>query len=304
MEARVLDRALPATAERSSAPLSYSVTKQTHSIPSANTPWADTSLADGLWQRLQQEAQEQTDAVLAPLLRDIVLEQANLGHALSRLIARKFADEQIHKQALEELVRSFFLACPQALESVAADLHSIRQRDPAVTEYLTPLLFFKGFQAVQAHRVAHWLWQEKRRALAHCIQGRASELFAVDIHPGAVLGQRIMFDHGTGIVVGETAVIEDDVALLQNVTLGGTGKESGDRHPKIRRGVLIGTGAKILGNIEIGEGAKIGAGAIVIKPVEPFTTVVGNPARAVGPRHTNLPSLTMDQSLPALNYVI
>ena len=170
MEARVLDRALPATAERSSAPLSYSVTKQTHSIPSANTPWADTSLADGLWQHLQQEAQEQTDAVLAPLLRDIVLEQANLGHALSRLIARKFADEQIHKQALEELVRSFFLACPQALESVAAAFHPIRQRHPAVKAFLTSLLFCQGFQTLQAHRVVHLLCQANRPALAQRIQ--------------------------------------------------------------------------------------------------------------------------------------
>lgn len=261
-------------------------------------------VAEDLWQVMRQEARDQKDLVLGGLLEDSVLNRACIGEAIARLISLKFCNELVRREELEDVVRAFFLARPMAEEGVAADLCSIRERDPAAADYITPFLFFKGFQAVQAHRVAHWLWHDGRRLLARYIQGRASELFAVDIHPGARLGQRIMFDHGTGIVVGETAVIEDDVALLQNVTLGGTGKENGDRHPKVRRGALIGTGAKVLGNIEIGEGAKVGAGAIVLKSVEPFTTVVGNPARPVGPRHTGLPSLTMDQSIPPLNYVI
>lgn len=257
-----------------------------------------------LWQTMRKEARLNADMVLVGLIRSCILDQPDLAGGLARLLSSKFAGEMVPAQVLEVLIRDFFLTWPGAVETVAADLRSIRERDPAAVDHITPFLFFKGFQAVQAHRVAHWLWQENRKFLARYIQGRASELFAVDIHPAAKLGKRIMFDHGTGIVVGESAVVEDDVALLQNVTLGGTGKEGGDRHPKVRRGALIGTGAKVLGNIEIGEGARIGAGAIVLKSVEPYTTVVGNPARPVGKKHTGLPSLTMDQSLPAVDYVI
>ncbi len=185
-----------------------------------------------------------------------------------------------------------------------ADLIAVRDRDPACPDLLTPFLFFKGYQAIEAYRFAHFLWRRGRTHLARHLQSRAAEVFAVDIHPAARMGRGILLDHGTGIVVGETAIIEDDVSMLQGVTLGGTGKHGGDRHPKIRRGVLIGAGAKVLGNIEVGEGAKVGAGSIVLEDVPPFTTVVGNPARAVGQRHTYMPGLTMDQGLPPLDYAI
>jgi serine O-acetyltransferase len=181
---------------------------------------------------------------------------------------------------------------------VRADLRAVRDRDPACRRLSTPLLYFKGFHALEAHRVAHVLWGRERRGLARFFQNRASEAFGVDIHPAARIGRGIFIDHGTGVVVGETAVIEDDVSLLQQVTLGGTGKETGDRHPKVRAGVLISAGAKILGNIEIGEGAKIGAGSVVLKDVPPHTTAVGVPARIVGSPPEAQPALEMDQSVP------
>ncbi|WP_254454871.1 serine O-acetyltransferase [Acetobacter estunensis] len=278
--------------------------------PASNSIATDISqidayeLATALWLVMHEEARRETDPVLFQLIQRSILHQPDLGTALGHLLAFKFGNELVSADALTHLMQDFLAARPDAIERTAADLCSIRARDPAATNHLTPFLFFKGFQTVQAHRLANWLWHDGRSTLARHIQGRASELFAVDIHPGATIGQRVMFDHGTGIIVGETAVIEDDVALLQNVTLGGTGKESGKRHPKVRRGALIGTGAKVLGNIEIGEGARVGAGAIVLKDVAPFSTVVGNPARAVGTRHATLPALTMDQSIPAPDYVI
>lgn len=256
------------------------------------------------WEIMRSEARTHKDPVLKGLLRPGILDQPDFATALAFLLSRKLGGDLLSTATIFALAREFQGNQPLAVDMAAADLASIRERDPAAAGFLVPFMFFKGFHAIQSYRIAHWLWQENRRSLAHYIQSRASELFAVDIHPAAQLGQRIIFDHGTGIVVGETAVIEDDVALLQNVTLGGTGKENGDRHPKIRRGALIGTGAKVLGNIEIGEGAKVGAGSVVLKSVAPFTTVVGNPARVVGVRHEGLPSLTMDQTLPPLEYEI
>lgn len=265
-----------------------------------NPPYATT----GMWEAIRAEARVQRDPLVRDLVRPAILDQPDFASALAFLLARKLGGDLVPRAAAFALIRDFQCSRPLAVDMAAADLVSIRERDPAATDHLIPLLFFKGFHAIQAYRLAHWLWQDDRRTLAQSVQSRVSELFAVDIHPAARLGQRIMFDHGTGIVVGETAVIEDDVALLQNVTLGGTGKEGGDRHPKIRRGALIGAGAKVLGNIEIGEGAKVGAGSVVLKSVEPFATVVGNPARVVGVRHEEFSSLTMDQTLPPLEYEI
>ncbi|MDG6093516.1 serine O-acetyltransferase [Acetobacter sp. AN02] len=253
---------------------------------------------------MQNEARLYGDPFLAGLVRSCILDQPDIATGLARLLSSKFDSSLMPGRSVEDLIQEFYRTHPDTLEKTAADLVSVRERDPAASDLITPFLFFKGFHALQAHRVAHWLWHDNRTVAARFIQGRASELFAVDIHPAARLGQRIMFDHGTGIVIGETTIIEDDVALLQNVTLGGTGKENGDRHPKVRKGALIGTGAKILGNIEIGEGARVGAGAVVLKSVDTYTTVVGNPARPVGKRHENLPSLTMDQALPPEDYVI
>ncbi|WP_415492226.1 serine O-acetyltransferase [Acetobacter sp.] len=258
-----------------------------------------------LWQQMTEQACSCNDPLVRGLLATGVRSHSDFASALAALLGRKLGDRSVAAAALGELVQEGFDAAPDLVCAAAADLLAIRERDPACPDFVTPFLFFKGYQAVQTYRVAHWLWHEGRRHLALHLQSRASELFGVDIHPAAHLGRRILFDHGSGIVVGETSVIEDDVSILQNVTLGGTGKHSGDRHPKVRRGVLIGAGAKVLGNIEIGEGAKIGAGSIVLEPVPPFTTVVGNPARKVGTRHVgSMPALNMDQTLPPIDYII
>ena len=170
-------------------------------------------------------------------------------------------------------------------------------RDPACERLIEPILYFKGFHAIQTHRLANWLWRHGRRDFALYLQSRASEVFQTDIHPQVPLGRGLFFDHATGIVIGATAVIDDDVSILQGVTLGGTGKESGDRHPKIRKGVLIGAGAKILGNIEVGRCARVAAGSVVLRPVPPNTTVAGVPARVVGEAGCAEPSRSMDQLL-------
>ncbi|KFL90205.1 Serine acetyltransferase [Acetobacter malorum] len=257
-----------------------------------------------LWQEMVEQACVCHDPLVRGLLATGIRSHADFASALAALLGRKLGDRSVAADALAELVKESFDAQPEIVCAAAADMVAIRERDPACPDYVTPFLFFKGFHAVQSYRVAHWLWRAGRRHLALHLQSRGSELFGVDIHPAARLGRRILFDHGTGIVVGETSIIEDDVSILQEVTLGGTGKHSGDRHPKVRRGVLIGAGAKVLGNIEVGEGAKIGAGSIVLESVPPFTTVVGNPARKVGTRHSGMPALSMDQMLPPIDYII
>jgi serine O-acetyltransferase len=265
-----------------------------------------TAESRDVWSTVRDEAVAaiEHDRVMAEGIRDTVLQHDNFGDALAHRLARKLADYAITIETLEGMLCEALSADPGIEAAALADLTAVRDRDPACPDLLTPFLFFKGYQAIQAYRFGNWLWKRGRIHLASHIQSRSSEVFAVDIHPAARLGQGILLDHGTEVVVGETAVIDDDVSMLQGVTLGGTGKQCGDRHPKIRRGVLIGAGAKILGAITVGEGAKVGAGSIVLENVPAYTTVVGNPARPVGVRHTSLPALTMDQSLPPLDYVI
>ena len=188
-------------------------------------------------------------------------------------------------------------ANPEWSKTLRVDMQAVYDRDPACERYIDPLLYFKGFHAIQTHRLAHWLWNTGRRDFALYLQSRMSAIFQVDIHPAVKMGQGIFFDHATGIVIGMTAVIEDDVSILQGVTLGGTGKETGDRHPKIRRGVLIGAGAEILGNIEVGCCSKVAAGSVVLKPVPNGVTVAGVPARIVGEAGCAEPSRSMDQLL-------
>jgi len=189
------------------------------------------------------------------------------------------------------------VSAPEIMTAVLADICAVRDRDPAVQYCAIPLLYLKGFHAIQGYRVAHWLWGRGRFALARYLQNQISVVFGVDVHPGAKIGKGILFDHATSIVIGETAVVGDDVSILQSVTLGGTGNETGDRHPKIGEGVLIGAGAKVLGNIEVGVGAKIGAGSVVLQPVPPHTTVVGVPAKIVGRPECEKPSLNMKQGI-------
>jgi len=259
-----------------------------------------------LWASIRQEGVEaaEHDAAVAPIITRALLRYGSLADGLAHRLAMKLASEELTAEAVTAVIADALAEDSGIVRAAATDLMAVRDRDPACPDLITPFLFLKGFHALQSYRVSHFLWQRGRRHLAQHLQSRSSEVLGVDIHPAARLGCGIMIDHATGLVIGETAVVEDDVSMLQGVTLGGTGKQCGDRHPKIRRGVLIGAGAKVLGNIEVGEGAKIGAGSIVLEPVAPHTTVVGVPARPIGDRLTTLPALTMDQTLPPPEYAI
>jgi len=256
-------------------------------------------MTEELWQQLRTEAEAviQEEPLLASYVYACVLNHDSLESALSFILANKLSDDVMPVVTMRELFDNAFSTSPDNIEHAAFDIKAVYERDAAICGYLPVILYLKGFQSIQVHRLAHFLWKNDRKELALFIQSRNSEVFSVDIHPACVMGRGIMFDHATGIVVGETSVIEDNVSILQQVTLGGTGNEQGDRHPKIRSGVLISTGAKVLGNIEIGEGAKIGAGSVVLNDVEAHTTVVGVPARTVGKPGSEAPAQTMQQNI-------
>jgi len=255
---------------------------------------------DPIWSAIRAEAtaEEQGGSCLHLFLNKTILEMPSLEDALSGMISSKLATDCIGVDRMRSLVLQAFEACPAIRLAIRRDLLAIVDRDPVAGGFLKPFVFFKGFQALQTHRVAHWHWHHQGRLLATYLQNRASEIFSVDVHPAARIGSGILMDHATGIVVGETSVIEDNVSILHEVTLGGTGKQSGDRHPKVREGVLIGAGAKILGNVEIGKGSKIGAGSVVLDSVPPHCTVAGVPARIVARRTTSVPAMEMDQQFP------
>jgi serine O-acetyltransferase len=251
------------------------------------------------WTKLDEEARlsVQTEPLLASYVYACILNHGSLGSALSFILANKLSDEVMPAIAVRELFEAAYREDPDMILNAISDMQAVYDRDAATNSYLPILLFLKGYQSIQVHRLAHFLWNKGRKTLALFIQSRNSEVFGVDIHPACVMGKGIMFDHATGIVIGETTVIEDDVSIMQSVTLGGTGNETGDRHPKIRSGVMISTGAKVLGNIEIGTGAKVGAGSVVLSDVEPHTTVVGVPAHRVGKPCSENPARTMIQSV-------
>jgi serine O-acetyltransferase len=254
---------------------------------------------DRIWTRIREEAAQDAgrEPMLASFLYTVVLNHESLEDALSFILASKLDGVAVGAPTLRDLIDAALEAEPLIGAAARADLQAVVARDPACRGYAVPLLYFKGFQAIQAYRVAHHYWRAERHALALYLQSRISEVFGVDIHPGARIGKGILVDHATSIVIGETAVVEDDVSMLHEVTLGGTGKHGGDRHPKIRRGVMIGAGAKVLGNIVVGEGAKIGAGSVVVRDVQQHCTVAGVPARPVGHPAVALPALEMDQSI-------
>ncbi len=260
------------------------------------------SLCDPIWSALRAQALElaQNEPSLASLAHATILNHELLEDALSYHLARKIGSEEVSAMLAREIFEQALDADPDIGEAVRADLSAVFERDAACHSYVEAFLFFKGFHALQCHRIAHWLWLKGRTTLAHFLQSRVSELFAVDIHPAARIGRGIMMDHATGIVIGETAIVEDDVSMLHGVTLGGSGKETGDRHPKIRRGVLLSAGAKVLGNIEVGENSRVGAGSVVIYPVPPNCTVAGVPARVVGCAGSERPSQTMDHRIESL----
>jgi serine O-acetyltransferase len=259
----------------------------------------DTGVSDPLWDELQNCARSTAslEPSLAPLLDEFVLMHSTFECALAMRLGAKLVYHSGRDGHLQEIFQEAFSDDPVIGQKIRCDLRAAVARDPACDTILTPFLWYKGFQAIACYRVAHWLWTRQRPHFARYLQSLISEVFAVDIHPAARLGQGIFLDHATGFVVGETAVIGDDVSILHSVTLGGTGKDKGDRHPKVRRGVLIGAGAKILGNVEIGEGAKIGAGSVVLEPVAPHTTVVGVPAKETGFADDDTPAFNMNHSI-------
>jgi serine O-acetyltransferase len=262
--------------------------------------------SDQTWSRMRVEAASAaaSEPALASFLHATILNHESFEAALSYRLAQKFSDAEMNAMLWREVCDEAYLSEPSIVEAALHDMRAVFNRDPACSEYAQPFLYFKGYLSLQAHRVANWLWRHDRKSLALYLQSRMSELFAVDIHPATSIGKGVFFDHATGIVIGETAVVEDDVSILQNVTLGGTGKDEGDRHPKIRCGALVSVGAKVLGNIEIGEGAKVAAGSVVLKDVEAHCTVAGVPAKPVGACKETTPSMTMDQQFNCDTYSI
>lgn len=249
------------------------------------------------WEDIRQRAKDivAQEPALKTLLNETVLDRSSFAECLTYRLSRKLVNHAASIRALHEVFLGAFLHEPMILQEVARDMIAVNERDPACNDVLTPLLYFKGLQALVCYRVAHYLWKHDRKEMALYLQSLTSETFCVDIHPAAKIGCGILLDHATGFVAGETAVIESNVSILHAVTLGGTGKERGDRHPKVRSGVLLGAGAKILGNVEIGEGAKVGAGSVVLKDVPPHTSVAGVPAQILGKTKDVTPALGMCQ---------
>lgn len=252
-----------------------------------------------VWQEIRTEALQASadEPVLASFYHASILNHSSFAAAISFHLANKLDGQALPAMMLREVFTEAMYADAAIEQAMRADIRAHRERDPACNKFHMPFLFFKGYHALQSWRIAHWLWQQGRIALALYFQNQISQVFDVDIHPGARIGCGIMIDHATGVVIGETSIIEDDVSMLHGVTLGGSGCIKTDRHPKIRRGVLIGVGAKILGNIEIGAGAKIGAGSVVLDAVAPHTTVAGVPAKRVGRPKGESPALDMDHHL-------
>jgi serine O-acetyltransferase len=255
---------------------------------------------DPVWRRITDEAREavRDEPLLGGLVYGCILHHRTLEAALAYRVAQKLASAEMSEQILREIADEAHGAEPDLAAAARADIVAVYERDPACHRFLQPLMYFKGFQAVQAYRVGHWLWQQGQRDLAYFLQMRVSEVFGVDIHPAARIGRGIMIDHAHSIVIGETAVVGDNVSMLHSVTLGGTGKEEEDRHPKIGDGVLIGAGAKVLGNIRVGNCSRIAAGSVVLEDVPPCKTVAGVPARIVGEAGCDQPSMAMDHLLP------
>ncbi len=258
---------------------------------------------DPVWARIRAEAEAavRDEPLLGGLVHGSILHHPSLERALSYRFAMKLASDEMSPQILREIAEAAHAGDEALGQAARADLVAVHERDPACHRLIEPLLFFKGFQAVQAYRVAHWLWRQGRRDMAFFVQMRMSEVYGVDIHPAARIGKGIMIDHAHAIVIGETAVVGDNVSMLHSVTLGGTGKEDGDRHPKIGDGVLIGAGAKVLGNIRIGACSRVAAGSVVLADVPRCTTVAGVPARVVGEAGCAQPAISMDHRLADLD---
>ncbi|MEX1034084.1 MAG: serine O-acetyltransferase [Cellvibrionaceae bacterium] len=258
---------------------------------------------EDVWRAIREEATIMVDQepALASYYYAAVLKHKTLVRAIGFELANKLNTSTVPAMLLRELIEKTMLNEPTIYAAMVEDILAHYERDPACDKYSTPLLHYKGFHALQAHRIGHQLWLQGREFLAFYLQNKASQQFGVDIHPGAKIGSGIMLDHATGLVIGETAVLGNDISILHSVTLGGIGCEAGDRHPKVQDGVLISVGAKILGNITIGKGARIGAGSVVLSDVPPHTTVAGVPGRIVGEASANHPALSMDHFWDKMN---
>ncbi len=254
---------------------------------------------EDVWELLRVEAENKAreEPILGSYFHATILNHGSFGAALSFRLASKLDNPMLPTMLIRDVIAEAIADDPAILHAAETDILANYARDPACDDLSSPFLYYKGFHALQAHRIAHWLWGHERRTLARFFQSQISVGLGVDIHPAARIGRGIMLDHATGVVVGETAVVDDDVSILHSVTLGGTGKEVGDRHPKIRRGVLLAAGCKIIGNIEVGEGAKVGAGSVVLHDVPPHVTVAGVPAVVVGRPSEESPALGMDQRI-------
>ncbi len=270
------------------------------SLTDVNSPVEARTGVESVWARLRVEAASAAaeEPFLASFLNAAILRHDNFANALAYRIAAKLADAQLDTMLAHDVAQEALKADPAIVTKAAADMLAIDERDPACLSLLQPFLYFKGFHALQSHRVSHWLWQQGRQTLAFHLQSRVAERFGLDIHPAAKIGSGVMIDHATSVVIGETAEVGDDCSILHEVTLGGTGAAHEDRHPKIGRGVMIGAGARVLGNIKVGDGARIAAGSVVLQPVPSGCTVAGVPAKIVGDC-CDEPAKSMDQSLPA-----
>jgi serine O-acetyltransferase len=260
---------------------------------------AQIATVDPIWREVRREAEEvvRAEPALAGFLYATILSKDRLEDAVCHRLAQRLNHSDVDAGLIAETFGQVLAARPDLGHAFRADLAAVRDRDPACTRYIEPLLYFKGFHALVTHRFAHELLRQGRRDFALYLQSQSSRIFAVDINPAARMGIGIMLDHGTGIVIGETAVVGDNCSILQNVTLGGTGKETGDRHPKIGANVLLSVGAKVLGNIKVGDCSRVGAGSVVLKDVPPRTTVAGVPAKEIGPAGCPEPARSMDQRL-------
>ncbi|MEO0613172.1 MAG: serine O-acetyltransferase [Pseudomonadota bacterium] len=287
-------------AQKSSPSLPSNDDPVTENLVLADRAQDDTALTiDQTWARMRLEAATNAglEPSLASFLHATILNHNSFRAALSYRLAQKLSDAEMNPMVWREVISGAFDDQPDIVHAAHADLIACFDRDPATFEYVQPFLYHKGYQGLQVQRLANWLWRHDRRSLALYVQSRMSELYGIDIHPHASFGQGVFIDHATGVVIGETTIVEDNVSILQSVTLGGTGKDSGDRHPKIRAGALISVGAKVLGNIEVGAGAKVAAGSVVLKDVPAGCTVAGVPAKLVGDCASCAPATTMDQGL-------